>query len=119
MLNNENEEKDMEVYNRFSSLEKVRLIKSAGDTVISPKNSSWFEFYDKEGRNIIPLKESDFYKNDNIGLRKLDEEGKLEFVEFREEHVLYNIVEYYEGIVDFFLDEEQKQKRKFDKKFID
>ena len=119
MLNNENEEKDMEVYNRFSSLEKVRLIKSAGDTVISPKNSSWFEFYDKEGRNIIPLKESDFYKNDNIGLRKLDEEGKLEFVEFREEHVLYNIVEYYEGIVDFFLDEEQKQKRKFDNKFID
>ena len=104
MLNNENEEKDMEIYNRFTSLEKVRLIKGKYDTVISPKDSSWFEFYDEEGREIVPLNKSDFYINDNIGLRKLMEEGKVSFVEFEDEHVLYNIVEYYENIVDFFLD---------------
>ena len=33
------------------------------------------------------------------------EEGKVVFEEFREEHVLYNVVEYFEGILDFFLDE--------------
>jgi len=104
MLNNENEEKDMEIYNRFTSLEKVRLIKGKYDTVISPKDSSWFEFYDEEGREIVPLNKSDFYINDNIGLRKLMDEGKVSFVEFEDEHVLYNIVEYYENIVDFFLD---------------
>ena len=104
MLNNENEEKDMEIYNRFTSLEKVRFIKGKYDTVITPKDSSWFEFYDEEGREIVPLNQSDFYINDNIGLRKLMEEGKVSFVEFNEEHVLYNIVEYYEQIVDFFLD---------------
>ena len=105
MLNNENEEKDMEIYNRFTSLEKVKIIKSKQDTVITPRESSWFEFYDKEGRKIVPLKDSDFYKNDNIGLRKLIEEGKVTFTEFREEHVLYNIVEYFEEIVPFFKDE--------------
>ena len=95
MLNNENDVKDMNIYNRFSSLEKLKLIKSKCDTVISPKESSWFEFFDKDGNKIVPLNESDFYKNDNIGLRKLMEEGKVEFTEFREEHVLYNIVEYF------------------------
>lgn len=104
MLNNENQEKDMEIYRRFSSLEKVKLIKGKQDTVISPKDSSWFQFYDKEGREILPLEESDFYKNDNIGLRKLKEEGKVIFSEFSGEHVLYTVVEYFEEIVDFFLD---------------
>ena len=105
MLNNENEEKDEEVYRRFSSLEKVKLIKSKEDTVITPRESSWFEFYDEEGKEIIPLEESDFYINDNIGLRKLNEEGKLFFAEFREEHVLYNTQEYQDEIVEFFKDE--------------
>ena len=104
MLNNENEEKDEEVYRRFSSLQKVKLIKSREDTVITPRESSWFEFYDKKGNYIVPLKESDFYIKDNIGLRKLDEEGKFTFTEFREEHVLYNMDEYNNEIVKFFKD---------------
>ena len=104
MLNNEYEERDEDVYRRFSSLEKVKLIKSLGDTVITPRDSSWFEFYDKEGKNIVPLEESDFYINDNIGLRKLNEEGKLLFAAFKEEHVLYNMDEYRNEIVEFFKD---------------
>ena len=104
MLNNENEEKDEEVYRRFSSLQKVKLIKSKEDTVITPRESSWFEFYDKKGNYIVPLRESDFYINDNIGLRKLDEEGKVTFTEFQEEHVLYNMDEYFNEIVEFFKD---------------
>ena len=104
MLNNEYEERDEEVYRRFSSLEKVKLIKSLGDTVITPVDSSWFEFYDKEGEKIVPLRESDFYINDYIGLRKLDEEGKVSFAAFKEEHVLYNMDEYNNEIVEFFRD---------------
>ena len=104
MLNNENEERDEEVYRRFSSLEKVKLIKSLGDTVITPRDSSWFEFYDEEGKNIVPLEQSDFYINDNIGLRKLNEEGKVSFVAFKEEHILYNMDEYNNEIVEFFKD---------------
>ena len=104
MINNENDEKDEEVYRRFSSLEKVKFIKGHHDTVITPRDSSWFEFYDKEGREIVPLKESDFYKQDNIWLRKLVEEGKATFTEFKGEHVIYDPIEYYEEIVPFFED---------------
>lgn len=102
MLNNENEEKDEEIYKRFSSLEKVMLIKNRKDYVIIPKESSWFEFYDFQGEEIVPLKESNFYIEDWIGLRKLDEEGKVDFVEFSGEHVMYTLDEYWMKIVPFF-----------------
>lgn len=104
MLNNENEVKDEEIKRRFSSLEKVKLIKSKDDSVIVPRESSWFMFYDFEGKEIVPLEESQFYKEDFIGLRKLIEEGKVTFTTFRDEHVIYNIVEYWEEIVPFFED---------------
>ena len=104
MLNNDYEVKDQKIIDRFSALEKVKLIKAKRDSVIVPRESSWFEFYDNKGENIIPLKESDFYINDYIGLRKLDEEGKVQFVEIDQEHVLYNMKEYREEIVQFFLD---------------
>ena len=104
MLNNENEIKDEEIYKRFSSLEKVKLIKNRADSVIVPRESCWFEFYDFEGNNIVPLEESEFYIKDFIGLRKLIEEGKVIFTEFTGEHILYNIVEYWEEIVEFFED---------------
>ena len=104
MLNNEYEEKDQEIIDRFTALEKVKLIKGKQDSVIVPRESSWFEFYDYDGKTIIPLEDSDFYINDYIGLRKLNEEGKVEFVEFDQEHVLYNMKEYKEHILSFFLD---------------
>jgi palmitoyl-protein thioesterase len=102
MLNNENDEKDEEVFKRFSSLEKIKLIKSKEDTVITPRDSSWFEFYDFEGKEIVPLRQSQFYIEDFIGLRKLDEEGKVSFTEFQGEHVLYTDDEYIYEIVPFF-----------------
>ena len=104
MLNNEREEKDQEIYDRFTSLEKVKLIKAKHDSVIVPRESSWFEFYDYDGKTIIPLEESDFYINDNIGLRKLMEEDKVIFYEIDQEHVLYNMKEYKDEIMSFFLD---------------
>ena len=104
MLNNENDVKDEEVYKRFSSLELVKLIKSKEDSVITPRDSSWFQFYDIEGKDIVPLNKSDFYIKDFIGLRKLDEEGKVIFTEFKGEHVLYTEDEYNNEIVTFFKD---------------
>ena len=98
------EDRDQEIYRRFTSLEKVKLIKSREDSVIVPRESSWFEFFDRDGKTIIPLEESDFYIQDYIGLRKLIEEGKVTFTEFAEEHVLYHIKEYEQEIVPFFLD---------------
>ena len=104
MLNNENDIKDKEIKRRFSSLEKIKLIKSKHDTIIIPRDSCWFQFYDKSGQYTVPLERTDFYINDFIGLKKLNEEGKVIFTEMSGEHVQFTNEDYKKEFVEFFKD---------------
>jgi palmitoyl-protein thioesterase len=45
------------------------------DVTVVPKQSAWFGFYD--GWRLVPLRESPLYLEDRIGLRELDEGGRL------------------------------------------
>lgn len=53
------------------------------DTTVIPKESGWFaevvNATSEEGRMVIPLRERRMYKEDWLGLRELDERGKLVF----------------------------------------
>ena len=104
-LNNEGDVKKEEYKNRILSLNKILLIKGSQDTVICPKESSWFEFYDTKGQYIVPLKDSEFYKKDFIGLRKMNEQGKVKFALFNAKHVGYSEKEFVEHIVSFLKDD--------------
>jgi palmitoyl-protein thioesterase len=75
-------------YDRFSSLEKIVLIKFADDTMIVPRETAWFESYDKN-RNVVKLEDSEFYKKDLIGLKKLVEEQKVDFVTIPGNHLRF------------------------------
>ena len=56
------------------------LVASSVDTIIVPRESSWFGFYaDNSTSEIVPLRQSDLYKQDRLGLRALDRAGKLHF----------------------------------------
>jgi len=71
-------------------LDKVLLIMNENDTVVSPPSTSWFEFYESSTNKIIPLKESDFYKEDYIGIRELDSNGKINFVKLSGDHIHFS-----------------------------
>ena len=47
-LNNEGPEKNQNYKNRIMNLNKMLLVKGSLDTIISPRESSWFEFYDQQ-----------------------------------------------------------------------
>ena len=66
-LNNEGPKKNQNYKKRIISLNKMILVKGSKDNTITPRQSSWFEFYDKKGQKIVPLKQSDFYKKDYLG----------------------------------------------------
>jgi len=72
---------------RFGSLEKVVLIMNQDDKIVYPASSAWFEYYDHYGVSVTPLRKSAFYVDDYIGLRKLDEEGKVDFVKLPGRHL--------------------------------
>lgn len=87
-LNNENKIEE-EYITKFTKLEKVLLMKFTKDTMIYPKESAWFEFVDEKD-NVVPLKNSTFYNKDQIGLKKLIEEGKIQFVEVEGNHLQFS-----------------------------
>jgi len=70
----------------FSSLENLILVMFMQDKTVVPKESSWFGSYappeEDEGMGrkettIIPMRLQPLYTNDLIGLRALDESGRV------------------------------------------
>jgi len=62
------------------SLNTLVLVQFAADTVVVPKESSWFGFYaDNTEDQMLLYNETKLYINDQIGLKILDQSGKLKF----------------------------------------
>ncbi|CAO1632748.1 unnamed protein product [Sympodiomycopsis kandeliae] len=87
-INNELEQND-EYKKRLSSLETFVMLQFDKDVTVVPKRSSWFEAYPTESteegdvaskgkkEETIPLRQSELYKSDRVGLKTLDKRGSL------------------------------------------
>ena len=65
----------------LTKLKKLVLIKFEGDTVVDPRETEWFEFYEPgQGITIQRYNETNLYQEDWIGLRTLDETGRLDLL---------------------------------------
>lgn len=106
-VNNEMEVEEKYKEN-FMSVKKLLIVGSSNDEFIVPYRSAFFEFY-KDGSitEITPLEESEFWKEDHIGLKKLYEEGKVEFVNSYLHHMDYSYDEqFYRDYIKDFVDVE-------------
>ncbi|CAD5231740.1 unnamed protein product [Bursaphelenchus xylophilus] len=82
----------------LSRLESLVLVKFLKDTMVVPKDSEWFGYYpDNNTTAIVDWTDSYLYKEDPIGLRSLDEEGKLHFLTVDADHLRIT--------TEFFIDE--------------
>lgn len=68
--------------------------------LVVPRDSAWFSFYN--GTNLIPIRDQPIYKEDWIGLKKLDSKGGLIFgtvpgghMHFTWEYFQKNVIEKY------------------------
>lgn len=87
-LNNERNASAFRKQN-FLNLEKALFVMFSDDTMIFPKETAHFGFYNEQG-NVINFNETDFYTNDYIGLKQLNEENKVDFITFAGEHLQFN-----------------------------
>ncbi|KAK9202574.1 hypothetical protein WN944_017785 [Citrus x changshan-huyou] len=88
-LNNEIvNERNSTYKERFASLENLVLIMFEQDSVLVPKETSWFGYYpDGSFDTLLPAQQTQLYTEDWIGLKTLDEAGKVKFINVTGSHL--------------------------------
>ena len=72
------------------------------DTMIYPKETAWFQSLNEKGE-VMKLEDSDWYKNDVIGLKTLNEAGKLTFTEFKGDHLQFTTDDIKNTLIPFLM----------------
>jgi palmitoyl-protein thioesterase len=75
---------------KFSDLNGAMLVKFDQDTVIYPKETAWFQSLDTDGKTVLPLNGTQFYQEDFIGVKALNEAGKIQFVTLPGDHLSFS-----------------------------
>lgn len=88
-INNEVPERRNETYRRrFAAINRCVLIMFESDTVLFPRETSQFGYYPPGSfSRVLPANETDLYKEDWVGLRALDEAGRVRFVSVAGNHL--------------------------------
>ncbi|KAJ1654820.1 hypothetical protein IWQ61_005313 [Dispira simplex] len=101
-INNELTSKSLLYKERLLSLHRWIMVKYQNDTMIHPRDSSWFVSI--EPTSTVPLRESVQYKEDWLGLRTLDERGALLMIAFPGQHLAHNDTLFERDILHFLTD---------------
>lgn len=78
-INNEREDKNETYAENLASLDNLVMLVFEDDVTVIPKESGWFAEVNTTSGDVTPLKDRKIYKEDWIGLKKLDEKGGLKF----------------------------------------
>eukprot|EP00090_Calanus_glacialis_P001930 TRINITY_DN11436_c0_g1_i1.p1 TRINITY_DN11436_c0_g1~~TRINITY_DN11436_c0_g1_i1.p1 ORF type:complete len:310 (-),score=86.91 TRINITY_DN11436_c0_g1_i1:27-929(-) len=102
-INNEKTEKNASYAINLAKLENFVLVKHTEDSMVEPRESEHFEFYvPGQADVILPLRESPIYVEDRIGLKALDEAGKLHFMEVEGDHLQFSRQWLIDNIIEVF-----------------
>ncbi|XP_058104338.1 uncharacterized protein LOC131248213 isoform X2 [Magnolia sinica] len=108
-LNNERPNERNSTYKeRFSSLQTLVLIMFEHDTVLIPKQTSWFGYYpDGSFSTVLPPQQTKLYVEDWIGLKTLDDAGRVKFINVSGNHLGISQSDMKKHIVPYLEDQEQ------------
>lgn len=102
-INNERYINESYVKN-LMKLNKFVMVQFNKDTIVQPLQSQWFGYYtpgqDKETQR---LNETDLYIKDRIGLKKMDEENKIVFLECEGNHLQFTKEWFREKLFNYLL----------------
>lgn len=99
-MNNEGGVVEERKAERMKQLDGLMLIKFSKDTVVHPRESQWFGYVDANGE-AVGFEDTEVYRLDLIGLRKLHEEGKVRFVDIARDHLRISKHEFSEHVIPF------------------
>jgi len=93
-LNNAKDQKDESISARMKSLNFYMASAGSDDRVVQPRESAWHTFWPWGGPQkesaVMNWRQTEGYQGDWLGLKTLDEQGKLEFNMYEGGHTAYN-----------------------------
>lgn len=102
-INNENI-KNITYKTNLKKLNNLVLVKFANDTMVEPKESEWFAYYEPgQDKNILKLQDSKLYTEDWLGLKEMDKNKKLHLLEVIGDHLQIDLDWLKKNIIDVFL----------------
>ena len=87
-VNNLGKDFDENAKRRFMELDNLILIQYKRDTMITPRQSAYFQELDDK-HNLVEMQDTEIYKKDLFGLKTLDEQGKITKYLIDEKHCYY------------------------------
>ena len=102
-VNNDIDRKNSTYKENLLKLKKLVLVKFAEDSVVVPRESEWFGFYEiGQTEKMLAYNETQLYIEDWIGLKTLDDNGRLDFLSSPGDHLQFTD-EFFQMIVDTYL----------------
>nr|XP_053628450.1 palmitoyl-protein thioesterase 1-like isoform X3 [Cherax quadricarinatus] len=101
-----NNERVLNEYYRdnLKKLDNFVMVKFLADTMVVPVESEWFGFYTPgQDEQVLPLQQTQLYLEDRLGLKEMDEAGKLHFLTQDGNHLQFTEEWFLEEIVDKFV----------------
>lgn len=103
-INNARPLKNATYRENLASLQNFVMVMFSEDTVVQPRESSWFAFYTPgQDKVVLPLRKSRLYTEDWLGLRVLDVAGKLHFLSTKGNHLQFTDSWFEQSIIKPFL----------------
>jgi len=109
-INNERDVKNETYAQNLASLDKFAMYLFKDDETVVPRESGWFAEVNGTTGNTTLLKDREIYKQDWLGLRKLDDKGGLVFREVEGKHMELDQENLEDVFKEFFAATEQKTK---------
>ncbi|KAJ9173343.1 hypothetical protein P3X46_016493 [Hevea brasiliensis] len=111
-LNNELPEERNSIYKeRFTSLQNLVLIMFENDNVLIPKETSWFGYYPYGSfKTVLPAEQTKLYSEDWIGLKALDEAGRVHFVNVSGGHLGISESDMKKHVVPYLVDQQSVRR---------
>ncbi|KAK6645536.1 hypothetical protein RUM43_001813 [Polyplax serrata] len=89
-INNEKAIKNDSYITNLQKLETLVLVMFTEDSMVVPRESSWFGFYrPNQAKEIVPYNQTRLYEMDLIGFKKMVEGGKVDFLQVEGDHLQF------------------------------
>ncbi|MPC25419.1 Palmitoyl-protein thioesterase 1 [Portunus trituberculatus] len=93
-----------EYRSNLKKLENFVMVKFLKDSMVVPTESEWFGFYSPgQDQEILSLQQTELYLEDRLGLKEMDEAGKLKFVSVDGDHLEFSDEWFLQEIVDKYV----------------